>query len=60
MLLGNMLEVFDKLELELDRSTRDCNWQSVKYQQGSTYVRDMSPSLNLAILCSKQMYLTIA
>ncbi len=31
MLLGNVHEVFDKLELELERFTRHCNWQSVKY-----------------------------
>ena len=52
MLLGYVHEVFDNLELEFERSTRDCNWQSVKYLQGihvdyrvaSAYVRNMSPS----------------
>ncbi len=39
MLLGNVHEVFDKLELELERSTRDCNWQSVTYLQGSQCIR---------------------
>ncbi len=59
MLLGNVHEVVVKLELELKRSTRDCNWQSVKYLEGCAYVRNDSPSLNLTILCKKQMYLTI-
>ncbi len=57
MLLGNAHEVFDKLELELERSTR--NWQFAKYLQGSAYIRNMSPSLNITILYKKKMYLTI-
>ncbi len=58
MLLGNVHEVFDKLELEPERSIRDCNWQSVKYLQGNAYVRNMSPSLNLTISFKKRMYIT--
>ena len=58
MFLGNLHEVFDKLELELERSTKDCT-VSVRYLQDSAYVTNMSPYFSLTILFKKQMYLTI-